>query len=292
MKVEKIFSRFSVFIIISFFISITVIASNENNYKKAQTMNAIVNINSFMDFELGTLGSEVETQKSNSNIIFEFNSENNSVITCWYALVLDDYGNCSDFDIELTMDYNYTGSDMFGRFTIMLGCYYNSKNEFITKELIPEPNNERTLISLYIEDLMVTGAYEGHYFTSNDLANFGYGYFDDTDKARALKYNFSRTTDVLTWRVAEEDEILFGGPSYGGLGKYLNYIMLIVEIHGDKTDYVTCKFRNLVANLNCTYGPPTSPVTPPTLNTALQFSYFGFLFMIFILKKYKRKTQQ
>lgn len=91
------------------------------------------NVTEFKDFVLAESSDFIDSTKTSSNITFEIsNSPLNESQTESYIYELDSFGYCSDFNVSIEIDYNYTGS-MMNDFYLKLGSYYNESGNYIGK---------------------------------------------------------------------------------------------------------------------------------------------------------------
>ncbi|MHA1556305.1 MAG: hypothetical protein ACTSPM_05150 [Candidatus Heimdallarchaeota archaeon] len=251
----------------------------------------IVNINTFDDFTEGELDPLISTEKTSNELVFHYEGGSSNTLIGWYFFSLDDYGNCTDFEFSVNLDLNYSGSTMFGKVKLILGGYYNSQNQFISSDIVPETNNEKTLIMIGVEDLIVDGLYMYGDMFVNDEPGGGMGWYFDSDRDINFIFEIIRTGDQLKYEYWID--YVGGGGCTGNrdLHKIINYFIFVIEIHGDVTSAVNAKFFNLRTELNCSHVPTNQTEKMP-MNDLILISSSGLLMVLIIIKKFKGKKKK
>ena len=85
----------------------------------------VLPITDFYDFECQDNQSDyIITNNTGDSVIFSYNASGSEIQSKYYSYNLT--SNYSDFDIEVTVDYNYTG-ERFGRFSLNLKSYFDEQ---------------------------------------------------------------------------------------------------------------------------------------------------------------------
>jgi len=260
-----------------------------------ETKSVIVNIDKFDDFTEGELDSLIIAEKTSSNLIFNYVGGSTDTLLGWYYLSLDDYGNCTDFEFGVSLNLKYNNT-MFGKIKIILGGYYNSQYQFVSSSILPETNNEKTLVMVAIEDLIDDGLYMITEDFPNDTQGGGMGWADDSDRDIDFKFELIRTGEQMEYEYWI-DYVGGGGGSWTkNMHKIINYFIFIVEIHGDVTSTVNAKFFNLITELNCSHEAAGTSFTEPTdivpISHLVLGSFTGLFMILIVIKKQRKKIIQ
>lgn len=133
-KNTSIYSLFVLLLIIQGFnFSSQIYRANIDSELQIQATSDTFLINDFNNFDLYTDNDYVESFKENDYIQFNYTGSNDSSTSRreQYVLLLDDFGNCSDFSIATTFIYHMNDISEKLTFKMLLGSYYYENGSYV-----------------------------------------------------------------------------------------------------------------------------------------------------------------
>lgn len=274
MKNRKIINWFLILSLLYSFIlaSSSASASDFSNLK----------LDDFSEFESGTDSEYIDSIMSDSEIRFDGQydaAERNDYER--YRLMIDDFGNCSDFKVEITMNYNYK--------TIFTS--YSFPRDY--KIYLIRKQHGWLYTPFCIFDF-------SHYWnstTKQEMSSIGIRYSNESyysiesrtdlrsdDTTGSLKFTAIRKKDVLTCEVFRLNEIILSENYKSNSSVY--FACLSINVHFATSDCrsignYSISFTDFHANLGF---PKTALIGT---NTIIMFcsTFLGLLIILFMIRK-------
>ncbi|MFW9922175.1 MAG: PPC domain-containing protein [Candidatus Thorarchaeota archaeon] len=204
-------------------------------------------INNFSDFNIYINNSYIQTLNSVSNISLNYyGGANETSIGEYYAYSLEDNEYCTDFIIQMDLDYNYTGYSMLGRMQIMLSSKYdaygnfvgtlenNTKNDFCYASIYDAWNSNGGVFSIGAAPLNIWETYQTQYGSSDFVGK--------------ISIVITRTDNILVASIFRNSVSMITR-NFGIIYKPVNYILVGGNINTDYNNFTEVTFSNLNANM-------------------------------------------
>ncbi|NHJ84368.1 MAG: hypothetical protein FK734_02840 [Asgard group archaeon] len=242
-------------------------------------------ITSFDDFDLLRNDGKIISTKTSTGLTFDFTgSVGSSRIREYYYLTLNGYGKVANFELELTMEYSYTGTE-FGGFIVSLGSYYEEAGSLFPSASVPDNYGY----------LCFAGAVYLPYMTPDGGGTYSVGAykFDWEEKAKhdsfgslkttnTIKLIIKRTSERSIKTIVEEDgRALIQKWWRRGLSRPLSVVRIGTYLEEGYTGTIEVSFSSLSLNI-ISINPDWEGTTEGFLDSdgALLLLIFAICFLI------------
>lgn len=220
---------------------------------------SFVSIQDFTNFEIFTDVVEINSTKTNSTINFSYIESNPTlnITTEQYLLSLLKNGNCSDFEISLKIDLNYTFS-ILGEFFIILESVFNEFGEY------PYSSDECCICKIAVSDFSheIGMKYSLSAFPNGVLSTY-YLSEENSIQTGELQFNLSRKKNVLNCFIKQESNLKINHTWFKGVSKPLNYVYLGYSNIPLIAEEANLQITALNSRFNCS-GIQVVPPVPQT----------------------------
>ena len=222
-----------------------------------------IDFNDFSDFFISDNSSYIKSKNNDSHLDFTFDGEVYSgSYSERYNMLLDDYGNCSDFSITIDLDYRYDEL-VLGTLDIRLVSYYNEEREFVGSTEIGTPLDV-CFASVYDPWASYGGTYRIG-ATPNDVWYTSRSAYGTSEKDGTVSFVISRLNGIISI------DCIRNGTSYLLLQllsqevlKPVNFISIGTEIIASYNNFSKGVFSNISASL--TFDNYDFPQSEPPVN--------------------------
>ncbi len=228
-------------------VSSVIVLSNGVTFGQVDETNQI-EINDFSNFQQHLDNEMITSQHSSDEISFEY--EEKDLVDDVYLATFDDYGNCTDFSINLTIDYEYEGgSSILGTAFLRLGSYYaedGSSWDLKPEKGVRSNDSYSYLCTLSVRDVWTAsgGLYRivGH---QNDVKDT----YEETSSfplSGSVNLFASREGNEVTCEIQKSTgELLLSHTWTYGITKPLNYIVLQYYMKSGYGDYCQVEYKQI-----------------------------------------------
>jgi hypothetical protein len=269
MKLRTISTSF-VFLIILFFgasISQFSVLDGEfldTNQQILLPQSTILAFDNFSNLYLYSDDPNINSVKTDDTISFSyFDISSGPDIYEYYILDLFPFGNCSDFDIAITINYNYTDQLQFGRFQIVLSSSYDEMGNYIG-EL--EDGLRWDIGYTTIQDAWDA---QGGIFkagsTPNDVWELDETAYGASGTLGYAHYYLSRHSGIINCTIVKDDVVQISYISSQPVTKPLCDIRIGTTIYTSETSFATGIFSNFSAYLTVEEDIIITPPPPETI---------------------------
>jgi len=202
------------------------VLGKESNFINFE-MNSELIISDFSDFELLNDNQYISSLKSIDQIDFNYSGGASDRVEEYYFLNFDKYGNCTDFNLEINVNYSYTGAMLSGGL-FLIGSYYLENGNYFGK---PEDDLFTYLGWTSVRDVWTTsgGVFEvcGYPDDIGDKYQTVYGTLGSSGVATFL---LSRENMSLTLSVKQDEITMITHSWISNVSRVINYLQLGLTI--------------------------------------------------------------
>ena len=213
-------------------------------------------INDFSNFSNYFDSALVTSEQNDEQITMIHDNENNGTTWETYYYNFGELGNYSDFNVEIEIDYSYTGS-MLMQAGVRLG------SNFFENGTYAGTDSFGTICACGIWDAWAGTA--GRYYINVRPYGIIKQYESESGSLTTqgkVKYHFSRTSGSVRVKITKEGVNQFNITWKEGLTRPLNYIYLVLSIDPSYCTYTSVVFTSISAilwesNRSILFGPST-----------------------------------
>jgi len=296
LKLAKSTRLISIGLLTLLLISITLVNSTANNkqpyYYSINSSTKV--INNFSDFQILYNEPELSSVKSKSRIDFSYDGGSSEFyLMKYYYLPLINYGNCSNFEMQVTIDYDYTGSIYFGRFEFITGSYYNESGDYCG-----EPTGT---VSGYpfapawaLSKCNVVDAWSGFggefrvFAWPNDIGEKNITAHGVPEITGTATFHMNRNNNITYCQVKQSGTIMVEQTWASNVTKSLNFILIGEGIYAADTIFASASFYDFSATLEFTGTEEIGQ----HFNIIFLIGFTGILIILVIQRKFTRKFRK
>jgi len=200
---------------------------SKESFSRNFKMNSELTISDFSNFELLNDNQYISSLKSNDHIDFNYSGGASSRVEEYYILNFDEYGNCTDFSLEINVSYSYTGAMLSGGL-FLIGSYYLENGNYFGK---PEGDLFTYLSWTSVRDVWTSsgGVFEvcGYPDNIGDKYQTGSGSLGSSGVATFL---LSRENMTLTLSVKQDEITKITHSWLSNVSRVINYLQVGLTI--------------------------------------------------------------
>jgi hypothetical protein len=260
------------------------------------TNNAVVEFNNFSSFQILYDEPGLSSTKTDAHLNFTYNGGSTGFhLMRYYYLNLSDYGNFFDFDLQITVDYNYTGSISFGGFEFIAGSYYDEFSAYCGEPTGIVGGNPcapaKPLCKCNVVDAWTDFGSEFRVhccpfdICEKEITTHGVPGIVGT-----ATFSMSRFNNVIYCQVKQSNSIMVDNVWFYGVTKPLNFILIGEGIYAEDTNFASASFYDFTAllnhsNIRTIYDIETITETETEYNTTTETITVtaGILFSVFLV---------
>ncbi|NHJ48968.1 MAG: hypothetical protein FK733_14375 [Asgard group archaeon] len=293
MKIQKTIRLLSLVLILQMFISVIFVSSIEKNKQLNYSINSTtIKINDFSNFQILYDEPELSSVKTDSHLNFTYNGGSSELsIMRYYYLPLTNYGDCTDFDIQVSIDYDFTGSLHYGRFEMIIGSFYNESGEYCgvpNGTVIGYPHLPAMVLSkCNVVDAWSDSGGEFRVFAyPNDIYEIYHTERGSTGTAGIATFKMTRDNNTLYCQVKQGGITQIDHTWYNNVTKSANFILIGEGIDGSVATFASASFYDFSATF---VFPDQQGIIGPHLGVITIVSFTGLVILIFINRKAKKE---
>ncbi|MFW9922176.1 MAG: PPC domain-containing protein [Candidatus Thorarchaeota archaeon] len=204
-------------------------------------------LNDFQDFDIFINDTYVQSNNAISNITMNYyGGSNETYATEYFVYNLEEYGNCTDFTIQMDLEYNYTGYTMLGNMQLLLSSKFDEQGNFIGTL---ENSSKRDICYARVYDAWNSN---GGVFkigaTPDDSWDEYQTQYGSTNQQGKISIILTRSAKILTISIIK-NTITILSHNFGEVYKPVNYILVGGYTNANYNNFSETVFSNFDAEM-------------------------------------------
>lgn len=294
MITQKSMRLFSLVLILHMVISIGFVNSKENNQPSSfyDYNLAAIEINDFSDFQILYDEPQLYCLKTDASLDFTYyGGSSEYFLMRYYYLPLTDYGNCSNYDIEISIDYDFTGSTLYGRFEVIVGSFYDESGVYFG-----EPNGAslddpcdpaKPLSKCNVIDYWSESGGQfrvcAYPYDTQERYNTEHG---ATGTSGTALFHMNRYNNRIDCQVKQGGTTKVSHVWNNYVTKPMNFILIGEGIYGEDAEFAKASFYDFSAKLE--FPDLASVKIGPQFIGIIFISFSGLVFLMVIFRKSRK----